>query len=487
MLVHLKRLVSTGAAYQLADVVSKLLALGLLPLYLRHLARADFGTAELLVTIVILVSIVVRLGLGESLVRYFFVDGDPLRQRQLAIKVIMAVGLTTTVASLAAAWFSEPLSRLILGSSHSSVLQVAALGLWAFSNLEIAYALLRAQSRARVYLVASLTNITLTALLTVWLVVFANKGAFGLLCGNFLASGIVLVGLWVYLIPALRLGRGNEQRQPFAELLRFGLPIIPAEVTIFALFVIDRLWLYRYLSPADAGSYTLAVKLASAIIFLVRAFQYAWPPLAYSIRDDVEAGRLYARIATYYALVCALVLSVLALHGRWLIKIFAGAQYLSANSALSWVALGWALYGLFLILVAMAGRAKITTRNVVPAVLGVVTNVVLLVLLTKPLGIAGAGIALVGAALVMLVTMYFLVRSLFHVAFEWRRLGTIAFVVGVVSVVGELALPKDGSVGLVLRAGCVCVVPGLLYLCGFFAVNERRALRVLVGRVVGRL
>src|SRR3712207_8749010 len=57
-------------------------------------------------------------------------------------------------------------------------------------------------------------------------------------------------------------------------------------------------------------------------------------------------------------------------------------------------ALGWAGYGLFLVFVVIAGRAKVTVTQLPAALAGLVLNVVLLVLLVDPLGIAGAGIAL---------------------------------------------------------------------------------------------
>ena len=50
MLGYLKRLVTTGAAYQAADVVSRVFALVTLPLYLHHLTPRDYGIAETIVT-----------------------------------------------------------------------------------------------------------------------------------------------------------------------------------------------------------------------------------------------------------------------------------------------------------------------------------------------------------------------------------------------------------------------------------------------------
>jgi O-antigen/teichoic acid export membrane protein len=60
---YLKRLATTGAAYTAASILSKLIAVGLLPLYTRHLETADYGAAELLFAAVVTASIVVRLGL----------------------------------------------------------------------------------------------------------------------------------------------------------------------------------------------------------------------------------------------------------------------------------------------------------------------------------------------------------------------------------------------------------------------------------------
>ena len=53
----------------------------------------------------------------------------------------------------------------------------------------------------------------------------------------------------------------------------------------------------------------------------MRAFQYAWPPLAYSVTDDAEAARLYGLVTTYYVLVSGWVVAGLALLGRWVLRL----------------------------------------------------------------------------------------------------------------------------------------------------------------------
>jgi O-antigen/teichoic acid export membrane protein len=480
---YLRRLLTTGAAYQVADAVSKLIALALLPVYTRHLDPTDYGTAELLLTTIILVSIVVRAGLGEAFVRFHFLDADPARRRALARTATGSLVLLTTVVAGAAALAAEPLSRVLLGESHPAELRAAALGLWAFTNLELAYALLRVEERARAFAAASLANVLLTVGLTLWLVVGREEGALGLLLGNYVASAAVLVGLWIAQREAFGLRPGGIDRAQLGPMLRFGLPTVPAEVSVFALFFVDRLWLYRFESEDAAGLYSLSVKLAGVVVFTVRAFQYAWPPLAYSIADDGEAARVYARITTYYVLFTGIVVAGLALLGRWLVRLFAAPEYFSAHEALPWVSLGWALYGLFLVLVAMAGRAQVTVRNAPAALCGLVVNVALLAALVPPLGIAGAGLALAGAYVVMLVAMWLLTRHLFHVPFEWVRLGLVVAVAGGLSAAGELLLPADGATGFVTRAAVLLAIAPALWAAGFFRPGELAAARGLLRRV----
>ena len=177
----------------------------------------------------------------------------------------------------------------------------------------------------------------------------------------------------------------------------------------------------------------------------MRAFQYAWPPLAYSVSDDVQASRLYGLVTTYYLFVSGWVVAGLALEGRWILRLLAARlSYFDAYRALPWVALGWAMYGLWVMFLVIAGRAKVTARNFPAAIAGLATNVALLLLLVPPLGLAGAGLALCGAYVVMLGVMHLLTRRAFPVAFEWLRLAQLVVVMGGLAAAGELLLPTSG-------------------------------------------
>jgi O-antigen/teichoic acid export membrane protein len=485
----LQRLLRTTAAYQAGDVVSKIFAVALLPVYTRHVSETQYGVAELLMTGIVLFSILIRLGVGEAFVRYHYADEDRARRDALARRAVGFLLVATTLCAIPLLAFAAPLSELVLDARDAPIFRIAVLGLWTFTNLELAFALLRVDERAGAYALTTLANVLLTIALTVWLVVVQDEQARGLLLGNYAASTVVLLALWLSMAARLRPRRGGADHpalHPLRRLLRFGLPTVPADASVYALNLVDRYYLFHKYGAASAGVYSIAVKLAGVTAFVARAFQYSWPPLAYSIGDDRAAARFYAFVATYYLMVTGWAVAGLLLLGRWFTRLLAAPGFYDAHRALPWIALGWALYGLFVIFVAIAGRAEVTTRNFPAAAVGLVVNVVLLIALTPPFGIAGAGLALSGAYVAMLIVMRLLTRDLFEIAFEWRRIAQLALVLGGLAGAGELLLPTEGVAGLLPRAALALALPLALAATGFFRPEERALLRTVAGRLRAR-
>ena len=113
---YLKRLASSLAAYQVADLVSKFMAVLLLPVYTRYIDPAGYGVVELLGNGVILISILVRFGIIESFLRFYYTDEDQQRRDALARRSILFLLVTTTIASVVLAVFAAPLSKIVLSS-----------------------------------------------------------------------------------------------------------------------------------------------------------------------------------------------------------------------------------------------------------------------------------------------------------------------------------------------------------------------------------
>jgi O-antigen/teichoic acid export membrane protein len=465
---YLKRLLGALGAYQIASILQKLLAVLLLPVYTGRIAPQGYGIVETLATFVIFVSIVIRFGIIESFLRYYFIDQDPARRDALVRRSVLFLIATTTLACVVLVIPAGSLARLVTSRHVPGAFRVAVLGIWSFTNLELAQAVLRVDERLRAYAVVNTVNVFVTVAASLVLVLGLNKGYEGLLIANYGTSTLVLFGLWWHLRSRLLPSGAIAAAESFRVLFRFGLPTVPAEASVYALSVLDRQYIVHSQGAAAAGRYAIAIKVAGAIAFIVTAFQYAWPPLAYSISDDAQAARLYALVATYYSAVTGWVVAGLALEDRYIIRVLTPHPgYFGSYRAIPWVSLGWAMYGLWVVLLVVAGRARVTRRNFPAALVGVVVNVLLLILLVPRYGIAGGGIALCGAYVAMLGLMHLLIRRAFPVSFEWRRLAQLAVVMGGLATAGDLLLPSTGLRGFATRALVFLAMPVVLWLTGF--------------------
>jgi O-antigen/teichoic acid export membrane protein len=470
---YLKRLLTSLGAYQIASVLQKLLAVLLLPVYTGRIAPAGYGIVETLATFVIFASIVVRFGIIEAFLRYYFADKDRERQNALVRRSVLFLIATTTLACLVLVIPAGPLSWLVTSRHVPGSFRVAVLGIWSFTNLELAQAVLRVDERLKAYAICGTANVVMTVAASVVLVVGLGDGYQGLLIANYGASTVVLLGLWWALRERILNHRHTHTADSFRTLFRFGLPTVPAEASAYALSVADRQYIVHQSGATAAGRYAIAIKVAGAIVFIVQAFQYAWPPLAYSVKDDAEAARLYGLVTTYYALITGWVVAVLTLESRYIVRFLAPhADYFDSYRAIPWVSLGWALYGLWVVLLVIAGRANVTRRNFPAALVGLLVNVVLLLLLVPHYGIAGAGVALCGAYVAMLVAMHLLIRRAFPVNFEWRRLAHLVVVAGGLAVAGTLLLPTSGFDGFAERVLVAVAIPPALWLTGFLHAAE---------------
>ena len=475
---YLRRLATTGAAYTAANILSKLIAVALLPLYTRYLAPADYGVAEVLFAAVVAASIVVRFGVIEAVLRFYYKAGeDPDRVVAVAFAALFWFA---TAAALIALPFAEPLSEALLparapdeallAEQAPDLMRIAIGGLWVATLHEYLLTLFRLEERARAFFAVTIANVLAAIALTVALVVGADEGARGLLLGSYVSGGLFVLGLIVVHRRRLSL---RPDPPLLRRMLRFGLPTMPAELSLYALNFVDRIIIIRTLGAAEAGLYALAIKFAQGVNILARGFQLAWPPLAYSIEDDDEARWVYARVVTLFLAGCAFVVAGLWLFARWIARALAAPEFFDSYEAVGLISAAIALYALYMVQLVILGRTGRTELNFPATFAALGVNVVLNLLLVPPLGIVGAGLALVASYLVVVALMYGFTQRLFPVPYEWGRLARVVLGAAAVVAVGELLLPTDGLDGLLARAALLATYPLILLTSGFFTAEER--------------
>jgi len=469
---EIKRLARHSAIYGIGGLVSRGLAVLLLPVYAKYLGAAGFGKIETVVAFTTVLVIVLRFGISSAFFRFYFDSTDEAR-RTLVVRTSFWFTMTMATAGLVVGWVLAPEidGWLHLGNDPWLV-RAAFVGLWAQMNYEQLTSLFRVEERSTAFVFASLANVVITIAATLLLVVEWRKGATGAVVGNFIGTLTVYVVLLGYRRYQLGL---QFDRHLLRQMNRFGMPLVPSALALWAINFVDRIFIAHYKGQAEVGVYSVAVRISSAVVFLMIAFRLAWPAFAYSIADDREAKRTYSFVLTYLVLVCCWISLALGALAPWLVDILAPKpEFERAAEAVAPLAFAATAYAGYTVLAIGSGRSRKTQGNWVVAGIAALVNVVLNVALIPPYGMIGAAISTLAAYVVLFAGMYVYAQSVYPVAYQRRRVLTAtAAAVALTVVARALDVPLWAALGLIV------VYPLALLPLGFYLPAELTRLRRL--------
>ena len=468
---QLKRLGSQSAIYGVGGILSRLIAVFLIPLYASYLGTIGFGRIETIIALSGVLVIVLRLGITSAFFRYYFdAETDAERTRVVRTSFWFTMGMATL--GLAVGLVFAPQLSDWLKLHDPWLVRAGFVGLWAQMNYAQMTSLFRVEQRPVSFAIASVANVLITIGSTVALVVGAHAGAVGAVVGNFLGTLTVYVCLLAYRRYQLGL---QFDRELLRQMNRFGLPLVPAALALWAINFIDRLFIGQLKGQAEVGIYSMAVRVASVIVFLMTAFQLAWPAFAYSIRDDDEAKRTYAFVLTYLLFVTCWISLALGALAPWIVDVLATPKFSRAAESVPLLAFATAAYSGYSVLAIGIGRARQTQYNWIVAGIAALVNVALNVALIPPFGMMGAAVATLAAYVALFAAMWLNSRRVYPVAYQWRRVLSVAVVgAGLTAIAWAVDAPLPLAIALVLA------YPLVLAALGFYLPAERARMRRLL-------
>ncbi len=471
---QLRRLGKHSAIYGLGGLVSRILAVLLLPLYTAYLTTADYGRVETLVALTAILVTLLRAGISTAFFRFYFDSPDPAA-RVNVLRTSFWFTMATSTVGLVLGWaFASQIADLLnLGVNQDGLVRAAFVGLWALMNYEQMTALFRVEERSVAFVTASLANVLLTIGATVVLVVRFDQGSLGVIVGNFTGTLLVYLALLGYRREQL----GFQFDRPLLRRMnRFGLPLVPSGLALWTLSFSDRFFLAHLAGQDAVGRYSIGVRIASAIVLLLYAFRTAWPAFAYSIEDDGEARRTYSFVLTYLLYVACWLSLALGVLAPWIVQLLASdPSFWPGANVVAPLAFAGTFWGAYTVVAIGIGRTRRTEFNWVITGSAAAVDVALNLLLIPSYGIEGAAAASVTAFALMFVAMAVYSQRIYPVAYQWRRVVTVIGTAAVLTFAGRYIDRLDVSIALVL------VFPFALLALGFYLPVERaRLARALV-------
>jgi O-antigen/teichoic acid export membrane protein len=472
---QIARLAQHSAIYGLGGLVSRFVALLLLPLYTRYLTPADYGAVETLVALAAILATILRLGIASAFFRFYFDSTDAAhRLRVVRTSFWFTMTMATVGLVLGLALAGQISEWLFDTDDRTTLVRVAFVLLWAQMNFEQMTALFRVEERAVAFTVATLANLVITVAATVVFVVVLDWGATGVIAGNFAGTLAVYAALLIYRHEQLGL---TLDRPLLRQMNRFGLPLVPSMLALWMLNFGDRFFILKLADASDVGVYSIGSRIASAMVLLLTAFRAAWPAFAFSIEDDERARRAYSYVLTYLLFIASWAALALGLLAPWIVEWLTTPAFYDAADVVALLAFGAVAFGGFIVVSIGLGRTKRTQFNWVVTGSAAVVSVTLNLLLIPDHGIVGAGIANLCAFTVMFLGITWWSQRVFWVPYQWRRVATVISTAAGLTVLGKaLDVPLAAAIAL------VAVYPLVLWPLRFYLPDELAQIKARAAR-----
>jgi O-antigen/teichoic acid export membrane protein len=472
---QITRLAQHSAIYGLGGLVSRFVALLLLPLYTRYLTPADYGAVETLVALAAILATILRLGIASAFFRFYF-DSTDTAHRQRVVRTSFWFTMTmATIGLVVGLAFAGQISEWLFDThDRATLVRMAFVLLWAQMNFEQMTALFRVEERAVAFTIATLANLVITVGATIVFVVVLDWGATGVIAGNFTGTLVVYAVLLAYRHEQLGL---TLDRPLLRRMNHFGLPLVPSMLALWMLNFGDRFFILKLADASEVGVYSIGSRIASAMVLLLTAFRAAWPAFAFSIEDDEHARRAYSYVLTYLLFVASWAALALGLLAPWIVEWLTTPAFYGASDVVALLSFGAVAFAGFIVVSIALGRTKRTQFNWVVTGGAAVVSVTLNLLLIPRHGIVGAGIANLCAFTVMFLGITWWSQRVFWVPYQWRRVATV-----IGSAAGLTVLGKALDVPLAAAIALVAAYPLVLWPLRFYLPDELAQIRARAAR-----
>ena len=155
-----------------------------------------------------------------------------------------------------------------------------------------------------------------------------------------LAAGLLWKGRWI---------KRGFSREHVAYALRYGVPLIPHTLGMWAMSLADRAFITHYVGLHETGVYTVGVQIAMMIALVTTAFSAAWTPWLF---ERLKSGtpddfRKVVQISWAYAAGLVALGVLVALLAPAVLGFLVGDQFAAAGVFVAWLAAGRVFHGLY--------------------------------------------------------------------------------------------------------------------------------------------
>jgi len=331
--------------YFVSSAVNQALPFFLLPVMTRYLSPTEYGVVAIYQTLISFTIPLAGMNIHQNVTRNFFrVERGELAGIVGNIVCILVGTATLLLLAISVYLLFRPTLFGIPARWLYTLPLVAFANMVNQSNLVI----LRNGGRAALYGGFEIGKTALNLVVSLLLVVVIPLGWEGRATGVLAAS--VVFGI-VGLFHMARTGyvRWEIRRDRVRELLAISLPLIPHGIGGVTMAVVDRLFLNQMAGKDAVGIYSVGYAFGSLTLLVTESFNKVWSPWMYEQLADItdEKKRRIVRFTYLYKGGVVLLAVAVTAASYVVLPIMVAEPFHAATSVVFWVAMGYAVRGMY--------------------------------------------------------------------------------------------------------------------------------------------
>jgi O-antigen/teichoic acid export membrane protein len=338
---------------------------------------------------------------------------------------------------------------------------------------------LMAQKESKRFTLISLATLAVNLSLNIYFVAFAQTGVVGILYASIISRFLNTSYLTFLTIP--RTGLGFDLTK-LKSILKFSIPLIPAEIGLFIFAFSDRFFLSHLSDLESVGLYSLGYKFAFMIsLLIVQPFMQIWQQEMYEINNRDGAAEIFGRMYTYLFGIVAGTALLMSIFIKDVIEIISAPDFHGAWKIVPVIAFAYIFRATYLYFqMGMLFKSKTKGLSYV-TLIGASFTIVLNIILVPQYGAMGAALATLGSYFILAVITYAVSQRLYKIQFELINLLKITLLtVSILLLYWQVEIDSN-VLSLLVRSTSIPFLILLVWTLGILNPIEKQKIKQLIG------
>jgi len=481
-----KNLGTDTITYGLSSILQPAISFLLIPIYTNYFTPSEYGILSLLYILSTFLVVVFGLGLPQAALRSYY-DYDNNVGTKMVISTAFYILLINGVALITISYFSKEYLSLLLFQTEEYSLHIFLMSISATFILlnSLPITVFRAERKAKKYVSVQIVFFLIQIILTLLFVIIYNLNIFSIFLSNVIVS--VLQYFTLYFLIIDKIGLVFEQKE-FKKMLKFGLPLIPANMSAFIFQSSNRFFLNYFTGQAEVGIYSLSHKFGSVLTMVfARPISLSWPPIFFSIKDKNQQKNQFITMVTYSAGIGLWLFLLISLLSVDIINIMANPLYLPAAQYVPIMAFVAAMWAQTKVLHVGATLKRNTVFGAKLYFSGAIISIVSCYLLIPKFGISGAVISNLFTVIILTAINYYVNPKFINANLEWKRIIKLIMCALLIFIIPFSFVFDNIIMNIGFKILVIISYPVILFLVGFYTAGELKYIETIIINVINKI